>query len=69
MFSCIIDVDIDGNPIRSKIEMIVFDLDDTLVPTKIQILHAYDTLMGYMMSNMPQSYPIAKDTWKDIVQK
>jgi len=46
--------------LRRAFDMVIFDLDDTLVPTYAPIASATEQLFEFMATSMPKSLPDAK---------
>ena len=43
------------NQINEHLDLVLFDLDDTLVPVKMQIALSIQALMSFVEKNMPKS--------------
>ena len=49
--------------------MVVFDLDDTLVPVANQLKIAYDALEQYMLEHMPNTSKVIKEQLQPTMKK
>jgi len=64
------DDDMDGNNcLHNYLDMIVFDLDDTLVPVTNQLLLAYQQLSDHMTITMPQTSMVIKERLQDVMKR
>ena len=65
------DDDDDGSSesLHNYLDMIVFDLDDTLVPVTNQLLLAYQQLSDHMTITMPQTSAVIKERLQEVMKK
>jgi dephospho-CoA kinase len=56
-----------NNGIRRHIDAIVFDLDDTLVPTQPPIMAAIQALQGFAAEYMPQTSRVLMSRMKEVI--
>jgi len=64
------DDDDDGSEsLHNYLDMIVFDLDDTLVPVTNQLLLAYQQLSDHMTITMPQTSAVIKERLQEVMKK
>lgn len=66
----VVDDDDDGSEsLHNYLDMIVFDLDDTLVPVTNQLLLAYQQLSDHMTITMPQTSAVIKERLQEVMKK
>lgn len=55
--------------IQKHIDVVVFDLDDTLVSTSNSLRDANDKLYEFMKTNMPRTFEVIRDDLKPTIQQ
>lgn len=64
-----VDGDYGSESLHNYLDMIVFDLDDTLVPVTNQLLLAYQQLSDHMTITMPQTSAVIKERLQEVMKK
>eukprot|EP00600_Ochromonadales_sp_CCMP1393_P015050 CAMPEP_0174996254 /NCGR_PEP_ID=MMETSP0005-20121125/289_1 /TAXON_ID=420556 /ORGANISM="Ochromonas sp., Strain CCMP1393" /LENGTH=533 /DNA_ID=CAMNT_0016250635 /DNA_START=132 /DNA_END=1733 /DNA_ORIENTATION=+ len=54
--------------LKQEIDLVLFDLDDTLVPVMNQILAAYAAIEQFMQINMPNTNAVAKEQLRPLMK-
>ena len=55
--------------VRGAIDMVVFDLDDTLVPVLAQLTKATNALKEFLVEHMPRTAEVAEEALRPAMKR
>jgi predicted HAD superfamily phosphohydrolase YqeG len=60
---------VSARSVRSAIDMVVFDLDDTLVPVTSQLKRATEAMKAHMAEHMPQTLRVVDSQLRHVMKR